>query len=193
MRKSRVILLGLAGAAILPTLAGATEQNVNLSANVVGFCTFSAPTIPASANITPGILTPTASTVTLTTPTNALGIMQSWLFTMAINGTCNKVANVKLTSQNGGLKDSAHPPGPAPSGFIKRFDYTASVSFDGAPPALLLPTNGTPGVTSIPSSDLTTGPFTGTATLHVNGLPDVSSPLIAGNYSDTLTLSLIPQ
>jgi hypothetical protein len=48
-------------------------------------------------------------------------------------------------------------------------------------------------VTSIPSSDLTTGPFTGTATLHVNGLPDVSSPLIAGNYSDTLTLSLIPQ
>ena len=37
MWMSRVILLGLAGAAILPTLAGATEQEINLTANVSGF------------------------------------------------------------------------------------------------------------------------------------------------------------
>jgi hypothetical protein len=195
-----VATLGLAGGAlVLPALVAilpASGEQVSVTALVPGFCKFNAaPTMPASANVTPvGAFTPTASALNITTPTNGAGFMQSWLFTLTMNGTCNKVSDVRLTTQNGGLKDlSGHGPGAPPPGFIKRFDYTASVSFDGAPPALLLPTDGTPGASSIPTLNLTTGPYTGTATLHVNGVPNLTAPLLAGNYLDILTVSLIPQ
>src|SRR5262245_47170658 len=109
MRMSRVILLGLAGGTLLPLCAGAAEQEIELSAHVSGFCTFtSAPSLTAQTNVTPGALTPTSSTVGITDPTNNSGLMNAWKFTLKVDGTCNKVSELKLFSANGGLKDPDH-------------------------------------------------------------------------------------
>jgi hypothetical protein len=188
-------MLGLAGGAlVLPALPGTAEQ-ITLGSTVLGTCTFTAaPTVTAATNASvAGLATPTATTMNIGTPTDGTGIMQGWAFTMHLNASCNQIANLRLTSVSGGLKDPDHPPGAPPPGFLKRFDYGATVSFDGAPSAFLLPTNGTPGVTSIPNLDLTTVPYSGVAELHVTGLPDTSHPVMAGHYTDTLKVSLIPQ
>lgn len=187
----RRFLPGLMILTAVPGAGWAADQSINIGANVAKFCQFNAaPTIPASLNITSGSLGTATSTVSITTPTSALGVMQPWSFTFTINATCNHISELKLTTLNGGLKDLTH--GSLAPGFINRFDYTASASFDGAGPALLI-TSGTPGAASMPPPQLTTAPWSNLVTLHVNGLPNTTAPLMAGNYADTLILSLLPQ
>ncbi len=189
MRMSRVAMLGVAGIAMAMP---ASAEQVNLTATVLGSCQFvAAPTIPSSTNISVGSLSPTASVLTIPQPTGPGGIMQFWKFTLQVNGTCNKVSELKLSSQGGGLKDPNQLGAPAP-GFVNRFDYFASAGFDGAGPVSFPTTNGAP-VSSTPTPEFTTAPFSGLATVFVTGVPNTSGPVMAGNYSDTLVLSLIPQ
>lgn len=186
-------MVGTAIVVALPVTVEAADSSINLSSNVIGYCSFdAAPTFPAATNVSPSALTPTSSLVTIATPTDALGIMQFWKFTLKIDGTCNVVGDLRLSSEKGGLKDPAHGVGPPPTGFIKRFDYFASVDFDGAGPVSIPATSGSP-ISSSPSPEYTTGPFSGVATLHVTGVQNTSGPLLAGSYTDVLTISLIPQ
>jgi hypothetical protein len=192
-RRAALTVVGAAIAAALPVTVEATDSDISLTSEVDGYCSFdAAPSFPSITNVAPSALTPTSSLITISTPTDSGGMMQFWKFSLKIDGTCNIVGDLRLTSEKGGLKDPAHGAGPPPTGFIKRFDYFASVDFDGAGPVSIPTTAGTP-VSSSPSPEYTTGPYSGEATLHVTGVVNSAGPLLAGSYTDVLTISLIPQ
>ena len=184
-------LLGLLAAAAVPSVMGAADQSIGVNATVAKFCKLNAPgSFATTPNTSPAGSSLGSSTINIVNPISALGIMQSWGFTFEVNATCNGVAEIKLTTLRGGLKDPAHT-STAP-GFINRFDYIAQASFDGGGPAIL-ETNGTAGAVSDPPPSYTNVPNTGNVLVQVNRIMNTSAPLMAGSYSDTLTISLIPQ
>jgi hypothetical protein len=191
MWMSRVFILGLASGAILPSLAGATEQEVELTATVSGYCSFGTPTIDPTFNVTPGATSPTVSNASISVPTGAGGVMADWGFTLTMNGTCNKTSLLQLASVKGGLKDPGHTT-PAPLGFVNRFDYHATVSAPGIGPVDLPETSGTPISSPPPPPGLSAGLFSKTISLTVSGDPDPGI-VMAGSYSDALIISLVPQ
>src|SRR5512134_2521859 len=135
MRMSRVIILGLAGGAILPTLAGATEQEINLSANVAKFCAFpNNPTIDALNNMAPGSITPSQSVVDVTPGSIVNGFLSpdGHGFQYTSQGTCNHPSKVYMKTLHGGLNDPT--PASITSGtFATRIDYLATAGWHGAP------------------------------------------------------------
>ncbi len=189
MRKvlSLAALLAAAGS----TAMWAADQAINVGATVAPFCSFNAPgTFPSTQNATPGSSSIGSATINIANPTTPLGIMQTWAFTFHVSATCNNIAEIRLSTLRGGLKDPTHV-GTAP-GFINRFDYIAQASFDGGGPAIL-ETNGTAGAISDPPPSYTTVPHTGTVLVQVNRVMNTTAPLMAGSYTDTLTVSLLPQ
>ena len=191
MRMSRVIILGLAGGAILPTLAAATDQDINLTANVQKFCAFpNNPTIDALNNMTPGAITPSQSVVDVTPGSIVNGFLSGdgHGFQYTSQGTCNHPSKVYLKTLNGGLKDPT-PESVTSGTFATRIDYLATAGWDGAPLASLH-TTGTAGAQSIVR--LAAGPHAGSLTVHVELDPN-ASPLAAGDYTDTLTVTVEPQ
>lgn len=184
-------LAGLLATAAVPGVMWGADQQINVGASVAPFCKYNGPgSFKSSPNMAPVSSSLGSATINIVNPTSPLGIMQHWAFTFEVNATCNVVSEIKLTTLRGGLKDPSHT-GKA-SGFINRFDYVAQATFDGGGPAILT-TDGTAGAFSDPPPNLTTAPHTGDVLVQVSRIMDTSAPLMAGSYSDTLTISLIPQ
>jgi hypothetical protein len=192
--KTGLILGGVAlalGAVAWPAMKGlAANQNINLSANVTKFCKFdAAPTFSGLNNISVASNSIGTSVLNVNTATNASGIMANSGFTMAVNATCNHPSQVIMTTVKGGLKDST-PTSVSSGTFLNRLDYAALATWDGAPIGILS-TNGTANTSSSPQ--LASGAHSGPLTVGVGFILNQTSPLLAGDYSDTLRISLSPQ
>ncbi len=187
MRKR--VLVGLAVLA-LPTIAWATDQNINLTASVPKFCKFdSVQPISGDVNIGTTSLGIASSTVNILNAASATGLMQDFAFTFNATATCNAPSQLVISSINGGMKDAT--PTPVSSGvFLNRIDYLASAKWAGSAAAAIT-TSGTP-VTSSPPR-LVSSAKTGSVVVDVTANLNTSAPLAAGDYTDTLRISLTPQ
>lgn len=187
---SRTIFAALVLAALPAASALATDQNINLTAEVPKFCKFDAvPTFGSLGNVSVGSASTAASVINVTTATSATGIMNAASFNFTIPATCNFPSQVTFLSVNGGLKASS--PEPIASGtFLSRIDYTASLfGWNGAAP-FSLATNGTANASA---SSAGTAPHTGNLQGLVVFAVNNSAPLAAGDYADILRISLTPQ
>ena len=184
------IITGLLAVTVLPSLALAADQTINLTANAPKFCKFDAnPTFNNFDNFTVVSSSTSSSVLNVTTPTNPLGVMNEAGFTFAVQATCNFPSTVVMTTLNGGLKD----PSPEPIGsgtFLRRIDYHATATWDSAGVSNLY-TDGSANKSSTPRSAAT--PHTGLLAASITFNPNTSAPLAAGDYTDTLRISLTPQ
>lgn len=134
-----------------------------------------------------GVTHPSADTATI--PVTAGGYAVTTPINKSYpNAICNTPTNVQLTSQNGAVVTSG-----TASGLQRLIDYSASATFSGASAFLNTATisgaNGPESGTAVS----TTG-TTPTGTLGVTITPQLNTqPLLAGSYSDTLTITLTPQ
>jgi hypothetical protein len=193
MRMSRVIFLGLVGGAILPTLAVASDQNINVSSEVAKFCRFDGiPTIESENNMQEVSSSAAGSTIEVSPGSIVNGLQSSsgHGFAFVSHATCNTPSKVRMQTANGGVKhDSIASP---PSGFHANINYSASVFWGTFTPLGGLVTSGVAGEHSLPNPALSAAPREGTLTVSLFFVPD-TVPLVAGNYTDTLTVSVEPQ
>jgi hypothetical protein len=195
MTTKRSLILGGAalalGAVSWPAVqAWATDQSINLSANVAKFCKFdSLPTFTGLNNISVVSNSIGTSVLNVTSATSATGVLNSGAFNFNVSSTCNSPSKVVLTSQNGGLKDAT--PTPVSSGsFVNRIDYSA-IAIWGLVSAGALVTTGTAGQSA--QTGTTTSASTGNLQVAFSLLTLSTNPVLAGDYSDTLRVSLEPQ
>lgn len=174
----------------LPAISWATDQDVTLTASVPKYCKFdSVQAITGDVNIGSTTLGLASSTVNILSAANATGVMQDFAFTFNATATCNTPSQIVISSINGGLKDST--PTPVTSGlFLNRIDYIASAHWASAPVAGIT-TAGSPIASSPPR--LVNTAKTGNVTVDVSAVVNTSAPLAAGDYTDTLRISISPQ
>jgi hypothetical protein len=103
---------------------------------------------------------------------------------LGITAVCNQWHTIVLESARGGLQPSPAPAS-VPNGFAARVDYTASAGWTG--PQVTLTTAGSPGATATTTVN---GPQSGSLNVSIT-IPRGSTALIAGSYTDTLTLELL--
>jgi hypothetical protein len=157
-----------------PAFAASATQDVGISASVAAFC-----------NVT------TSSVMTAEVPVSATGeVDTSGILFNDSEVTCNAPYNVQVTSARGGIKRSSSAPG----GFADIIDYTGSAKLGGA--EAILDTSTVATAFSSESSTLapSSSPYSGT--LDVSVYPKAASatrPLAAGNFSDTLNVTIAPQ
>ncbi|MCB1518991.1 MAG: hypothetical protein KDJ37_00275 [Hyphomicrobiaceae bacterium] len=185
----RVIFALIAGLA-LPVAVSATDQSIELTANVAKFCKFDAdPTIGSLNNMTVVSSSTSASVLDVTTATGPTGIMNTAGFNFQIQATCNFPSQVTLTTLNGGLTDAS--PEPISSGtFLRRIDYNVTSLWNGAGVGILA-TTGVAGQTSPPQA--APHAHSGPLQVIVSTIANTTAPLAAGDYTDTLKISLVPQ
>ena len=186
----RATLALLSAAVLVPVVAWAQSatQNIILNATVTPFCTFTsaAPVISNTTNITVVSAASPNSAVQISTPTNASGLAQGASFLYEIGALCNAASTTTITSLGGGLKDST--PEAVVSGVFKnRLDYTATVQWGLSSQ---FTTNGTVNISATSNQS---GPRSGPVAVSVAFAPDNSAPVVAGDYSDTLRITLAPQ
>jgi len=191
LKLSRATLALVSAAALVPVVAWATDQNINLTANVPKFCQFNAvPTFSGLNNFSVSANSIGSSVLQMTTPTTSVGIANNAGFNFSVNATCNYPSQVVMTTLNGGLRD-ASPESVVSGTFVNRLDYTVIATWDGAPVGLLSTASNPPGFSSAPQ--LAPTAYTGALNLGVVFVPNVSAPMLAGDYTDTLRISLTPQ
>jgi hypothetical protein len=171
----------LIGAAALAAVAGyglaanAADQVINLSGTVSSFCTI-------NGSATPADITPSFPTVTDGNVPN--GVSTDISIGQVV---CNTASLVKLTSLNGAAITS--PFVAAPSGFQNYVNYTASVS---SPAPVTLNANSTSGTAATLFQQNTSGGASvGNVDVTLTAV-GTSAPLVAGTYSDVLTISITP-
>ncbi len=105
------------------------------------------------------------------------------------NALCNTPSNLQLTSQNGAVTTTA-----SVAGLKNLINYSATANFGGATAALDTSANpAASGAESGPAA-ATSGGGAPSGTLSVSLTPQANTgSLVAGSYSDTLTISIIPQ
>ncbi len=193
MRMSRVIILGLAGGAILPTLAGATEQDINLTANVADSARFRQPDNRRTEQHYAGRRSPTSQSV-VDVVARRVSRLASWRrsgFHYTSNGTCN---NVKSTSSY----TQRRPQGSGPPAARSPAAIRQSVRLSG---------DGVVGMVRHSHHFRTTGTARAHVTLsagsrnpHAGSVnrrltcravdPNASRLVMAGDYTDTLTVTV---
>lgn len=163
-------LLGLVSAP-----AFATDQDINITATVSGFCTIE------------GSLTPGADTVNW----DSL-VTTGFITATATNRTyaviCNRATDISLTSLNGALTTASA----AAVGFENIINYTAGVSGFATIAAGSTATTAT----AVGSETLGTAirATAGSENITVAITPVVNTnPLVEGTYTDTLRLTITPQ
>ena len=179
MKKVRVLAaiaaLAALGATTGDTLAAPATQVVTLTGTVAGYCTIDASNTglgrsgDVTAQVSNGILTGAA--VVLTGVNSPI--------------VCNENVTIQLKSLNGGLL------GPAATGpAINKINYTATAAANGKTDTLNTAT-GTAGAfdTGVSSTvGAVSGPLALTVITTTSGT--AAAPLMAGAYSDTLTVQL---
>lgn len=178
MRKSIAGLASLAAILIGGTAAQAqtATQAITLNATVPHLCTV--------GNAAAG------TTYVQTVPINASGSVNT--SAIVLNGAtfatvaCNSAAKLQLTSTNNGITTGAT----AVSGFAGVINYSASATWDSTTASIT--TNGGAAPLTGTISSATAGANSGTLSVTITPTAN-ASPLLTGSYTDTLTLSLIPQ
>lgn len=153
----------------------ATDQDINLSATVAGFCRID------------GSTTPAADTVDLT-PLVTGGDISATQTDRTYAVVCNKATDISLTSQNGAMTTASA----AATGFENIINYTAGAS------GFATVATGSTATTATAAGAETLGTATratpGAANITVSITPIANTdPLVEGTYADTLTLSITPQ
>ena len=180
----RKLIMTCAAAALLAITAsgasaqGAVTQNFNLSATVTSYCSVAGTTSGA------------ATVINQTIPTTATGNVNTAAIPVSI-GTilCNKGANIQLSSQKGALLGPS-----AATSFQNYINYSATTT--GFPTAQASVnanvTTGTATVTTGTSVATNNAPFSITGGVTITPTAN-GTPLMAGSYSDVLTLTVTPQ
>lgn len=134
-----------------------------------------------------GVNNPAADTATI--PITASGNVNTAPINRSYSNVfCNTPAGVQLTSDNGAVTT-----GGSGGGVLRLINYSASATFSGA--SASLNTAASPGASGPESG--TSSPTTGstpTGSLGVTITPQLNTqPLAAGNYADTLRITITPQ
>jgi hypothetical protein len=125
-------------------------------------------------------------------PINPDGKIDPITATLAtINGAyCTDAANISISTKNGAITlgnvVAALPA--APSGFANRLPYTATASWSTL--SAVIDADGTAGAATVTSAD-STGAVLDALTVAGSTLGS-ALPMVAGAYSDTLTVTLNP-
>jgi hypothetical protein len=162
------------------TLAGvvttkASSQTFTVTGTVAKTCTIG------------GVANPAADTATI--PITATGSVNTTPINRSyLNAQCNTPSNLQLTSQNGAVKTSG-----TVAGLSSLIDYSATALFSGASASLNTATVPTAAGPESGAAASTAG-NTPSGTLSVTITPQANTQrLIAGSYSDTLSISITPQ
>jgi hypothetical protein len=190
------LALALAGAATAtPASVGmavvSPGQQIVIGANATKYCSFSADgAFSGLDNIGVDSTARPTSIVHVQNPVTAGGFMREASFTFLIQTTCNAPSEFRLRTLNGGMKNPA--PTPVSGSWLSRIDYSAHVTL----PALAGATSSlnTNGLAGAQSSLRTYGvPYSGQLQVTFETIDNLTAPLVAGNYSDTLTIAVNPQ
>jgi hypothetical protein len=154
--------------------ASATDQDINITATVTGFCTIDGSLTPAADNVNWDALV-TSGFITATPSNQTYAVL------------CNRASDISLTSLNGALTTATA----AAAGFDNIIDYTASTS--GFATIAAGSTATTPTAVGSESLGTTSRATPGAANITVTITPIVNTnPLVAGTYNDTLRLAITP-
>lgn len=166
----------LAAAALLGSIAtaGATDQNINITATVASFCKIAGSTAPADDSIdwTPLI---TNGDISATASNKSYAVV------------CNKATDITLSSLNGAMTG----PASAGAGWDNVINYTVAAS-GFATVSGSTATNA--AATGIETLGTTTRATPGSANIDLAITPVANAnPLVPGVYSDTLRVTITPQ
>lgn len=129
-------------------------------------------------------------TDTATIPITAAGNVNTAVINKSYsNVACNTPSNVQLTTQNGAVTN----PAAGSAAFSNLIDYSAAAVFSGANAPLNTATNPAAAGPESGTAVSTTGTQpNGTMTVTITPQANIK-PLVAGTYSDTLTITITPQ
>ncbi len=174
------LMMTAAALALMAAGAGkamAADQAININATVTSFCSIGGNTGSLTAvNANLSTSNGNVSTAPVSVPIGAV--------------VCNGAANVTLSSANGAAYG---PAGPVPSGFQNRINYGASTT--GVPVTVTVNASDADGVAgpAITAGPTAQGPAFTASTVTVDITPVANPlPLLAGSYSDVLTLTIAP-
>ena len=186
---------GLCVAAVLaavlatPALAGPTRTSTaSLTGAAPTVCTLGAPTLAASGDAVLSGSTPSSATVTISNfvDTSNASYVDGISITLNFAAMCNYASHFNSQTVTGALKDSQ--PIVAGSGpFLSSLNYQALLQWAGQ--NSVLNTNGTALKKGLQKN--VPGSYSGTAALSITLVdPGVSTPLVAGTFSDQLTIQI---
>lgn len=164
------ILALTAGAAY--AVEGGASQDIELNADVGGFCT---------------VDNESESAITQTIPTDSSGNVVDENILVEIGDViCNGPTDVQLSSAKGGVFSTAT----APDGFQNYISYVASVTDPTAASVTADAITATPTAGTV----VTTGGATSdtAVVVTINPTPNDDPLIAASDYSDTLTVSITP-
>lgn len=135
-----------------------------------------------------GVARPAADSATI--PVSVAGAVNTAVISRSYASVaCNTPSNVQITSQNGAVRNSGTPP----SGFTNLINYSSSATFSGATATLNTATTATATGAEAGAAVSTTG-ATPSGTMSVTITPQANAlPLLAGSYSDVMTITITPQ
>ncbi len=135
-----------------------------------------------------GVARPTADSANI--PVSVAGAVGTSVISRSYASVaCNTPSNVQITSQNGAVRNSGTPP----SGFTNLINYSSSATFSGATATLNTATTATATGAEAGAAVSTTG-ATPSGTMSVTITPQANAlRLLAGSYSDVMTITITPQ
>lgn len=158
---------------------GAATQQINLTANVGGYCTINGTSTAA----------PRSSTVTTANGRVAAGV----LTLSGVNGQviCTQNAKIQLSTLSGGMTNSGTPPNT--TDYTNKIHYTVTASYNGVTDTLTTTDSTGANFTTLGTTS-TLGPQTNQPlALEVSTLATPANKfLFSGAYTDTITVTLSP-
>jgi len=181
-----------------------TYLNFHTTAAAVAFlfATSSGPAFAQTLTVTATGTIPTTCGLTAASGFGAANLNANGTVSASASVTCNAKYIIKATSANGGLKTATAAPS---SSFSNKLDYTLSISVPldnggGTVSGNCAASNLVAGASTCALSPASTGLSSGTGTsvgqtanLGVNWTLPGATRLIAGSYSDTLTITIAAQ
>jgi hypothetical protein len=180
-------------AVLVMTALGATAANaqtveslthtVGMTAIVPPVCSFTSPPMQDDGRLS-GV---SAANSTFTLPIDPVAASVSAEATDALTFTqafCNTDSTISL-SRNGFKHEDFDTLPPLPSQMLKQIHYSAKVTWGSTATLVALPASGTNSATA------PVGPKIGDLRLEIS-VPVDPAPLVAGDYTDTLTFSVVP-
>lgn len=174
--------------------AASASATVAMSGPVDPTCTLGTPVASAT---TGAVATPGASNtgVALTLANASTAALEASGFTLTYAGMCNYAHSVGIKATNGGLLNaSAVANAPIAGTFVQRVGYTASAAWGGVTAAVPGATTSTSAATGVAAAMIAqqsavAGSNLGDLVLTVAIAAD-ANPVVAGTYSETLTLKI---
>lgn len=170
----------LAAAALFTTTAANAQtatQDIVIDATVAAACTINNVATGVSDTATININADGSVDTSAVTPLNS----------PYLNVACNAPSDLQVTSQNGGLTGPA-----AVAGFDNVINYSADATWNSVTASVDTSTNGGSGAAEAGTAQSVATAHTGNLAVSITPIAN-SNPLVLGNYSDTLTVTLIPQ